>query len=313
MTTPSSSEKGPPRPGSKIWATLTTNLDYLPGILVLAHSLKRARSAFPLVVLYTDSFPAEGQLELDRRSIFRRRVPYLYPASNPSYADDPRFAHSWSKFSAFGLIEFERIVLLDGDMLVRRNMDELMHLPLDPPSSAGKGARVFAAGHACVCNPMQKSHYPSNWKPENCAFSTQHGHPDRAQRVGAGNEGSLGMLNGGLLVLNPCTEVFKMIRQSMDAAETAHYQFADQELLSKLFQKRWVSLPYVYNAIKTMRNAGEHEIIWRDAEVRNVHYTLAPKPWQEEVKGRDDLNVWWHTTNEERIAEEQETLPIHDV
>lgn len=48
-------------------------------------------------------------------------------------------------------------------MLVLQNMDELMELELDAPEVAGKGQRVFAAGHACVCNPLKKKHYPADW------------------------------------------------------------------------------------------------------------------------------------------------------
>ena len=54
-------------------------------------------------------------------------------------------------------------MLLDGDMIVRRNMDELMEVELDPASAAGKGERVFAASHACACNPLKKPHYPPTW------------------------------------------------------------------------------------------------------------------------------------------------------
>ncbi|GAW07973.1 glycosyltransferase family 8 protein [Lentinula edodes] len=32
--------------------------------------------------------------------------------------------------SAFGLEGFERVVLLDADMLIKRNMDELLQIPL---------------------------------------------------------------------------------------------------------------------------------------------------------------------------------------
>lgn len=61
----------------------------------------------------------------------------------------------------FSLVEYDRVVLLDGDMLVRRNMDELMELELDGPED--EGDRVFAASHACACNPLKKSHYPKAW------------------------------------------------------------------------------------------------------------------------------------------------------
>lgn len=42
-------------------------------------------------------------------------------------------------------------------------MDELMEMELDGPELEGKGKKVFAAGHACVCNPLKKPHYPKDW------------------------------------------------------------------------------------------------------------------------------------------------------
>jgi alpha-N-acetylglucosamine transferase len=79
------------------------------------------------------------------------------------FTNDPRFYDCWSKLTPFSLVEYDRVVQLDSDMLVLRNMDELMELELDPPSMAGKGNKVFAASHACVCNPLKKPHYPKDW------------------------------------------------------------------------------------------------------------------------------------------------------
>lgn len=55
------------------------------------------------------------------------------------------------------------MVQLDSDMMALQNMDDLMEMELDPPSMEGRGKKVFAAGHACVCNPLKKSHYPKDW------------------------------------------------------------------------------------------------------------------------------------------------------
>lgn len=90
-------------------------------------------------------------------------VPYLLPAVHKDYVNDVRFYDCWSKLTPFSLVEYERVVQLDSDMMVLQNMDELMDLELDPPEMAGTGNRVFAASHACVCNPLHKAHYPKNW------------------------------------------------------------------------------------------------------------------------------------------------------
>jgi len=130
---------------------------------VLNHSLKKQKSAYPLVALYTNTFPEEGHKALDVRGIPKKQVKYLLPSVNKDFSQDPRFYDCWSKLTPFSLVEYDRVVQLDSDMLVLRNMDELMDLELDPPSMAGKGNRVFAASHACVCNPLRKPHYPKEW------------------------------------------------------------------------------------------------------------------------------------------------------
>lgn len=68
------------------------------------------------------------------------------------------------------------MVQLDSDMLVMQNMDELMEMELDGPELEGKGKKVFAAGHACVCNPLKKKHYPKDWyvyTPPACSHPPQ--------------------------------------------------------------------------------------------------------------------------------------------
>ena len=146
--------------------------------------------------------------------------------------------------------------------------------------------------------------------PSNCAFTSQHGLPDQAQTQGAPPTTGLGMMNGGLQVVNPSIAVYNLIlaRLQNDAA-ISDYDFADQSLLSDLFLGRWVALPYIYNALKTLRWKGVHDAIWRDEEVKNVHYILAPKPWDEiEKKGKaeDATHEWWFAANERRLAAEKE-------
>lgn len=124
---------------------------------------------------------------LTARDIPARLVPSIQPAHSRVYDQDPRFQETWTKLVVFGLVEYERVVLLDGDMLVRRGMDELMEVGLDgveggevggiagndTGKEAGIGNRVFAACHACACNPLKKPHYPSTWYLH-LSLSTEH-------------------------------------------------------------------------------------------------------------------------------------------
>ena len=116
------------------------------------------------------------------------------------------------------------------------------------------------------------------------------------------------MPNGGLQVVNPSKEVYRLIIDRMNSDAVANYEFADQSLLSDAFPGRWVGLPYVYNGLKTLRWPDVHSQIWRDDEVKNVHFILSPKPWEaKDQSNTDDLHAWWRQLNSERKEKEAKT------
>ena len=112
------------------------------------------------------------------------------------------------------------------------------------------------------------------------------------------------MPNGGLQVVNPSKVLYDQIVAHLSSSSITNYDFADQSLLSDLFSGRWVGLSYVYNALKTLRDI--HEPIWRDEEVKNVHYILSPKPWdEEEGKESQETHKWWWQVQRARLAHEK--------
>ena len=293
---------------------MITNTAYLPGLLTLDYSLKKCGTKYPLVALYTDAFPEEGHAALKARNIPSKRIEYLLPSTPKDFTNDPRFYDCWSKLAPFSLVEYDRVVQLDSDMMVLHNMDELMTLALDSREEEGNGDKVFAASHACVCNPLHKPHYPRDWIPANCAFTSQHGTPDEAQTLGAPSTAGLAMPNGGLQVVVPSAAVYAKILASLASDQVQSYEFADQSVLGDLFKGRWVALPYTYNALRPLRWKGVHDAIWRDEEVKNIHYLLNPKPWDEKEGERgqhDETFKWWWKVTDERHAEEK-TRGIHD-
>ena len=121
------------------------------------------------------------------------------------------------------------------------------------------------------------------------------------------------MPNGGLQVVNPSQHLYDTILKSMASSSSVEkYEFADQSLLSDVFWGRWMPIPYIYNALKTLRWDGVHSAIWRDDQVKNIHYILSPKPWDEKLgEESNETHGWWLRANEERIAREKES-GVHD-
>ncbi|KAJ6157294.1 hypothetical protein N7470_004886 [Penicillium chermesinum] len=261
---------------SDLWTTLITNTEYLSGLLTLDYSLKKSGSKYPLVALYTDTFPEEGHKALDAPGILKQRA----------FTNDPRFYDCWSKLTPFSLVEYERVVQLDSDMLVLQNMDELMELNLDPPSQNGEGNRD--PQKLCLYNPALQSRSGANHR--------------RPLGYSPGNP------NGGLQVVNPSKGVYDKIIAQLAKADTSSYDFADQSLLGDLFHGR-------SGRASTLRWEGVHDAIWRDDRVKNVHYILSPKPWTDGSRVRllgvrrketkDPAHKWWHSVNEERLEAEE--------
>ncbi|KOS13699.1 glycosyltransferase family 8 protein [Malassezia pachydermatis] len=176
-----------------------------------------------------------------------------------------RFTNVWTKLRAMELFEYDRVVLIDSDMLVMQNMDELMDLTLAPGT--------IAAGMACTCNPNGIPTYPSDWVPDNCGFQLPH--PPRPEEL---ERPTHHLLNSGLVVMEPSAEQAKALHTyvHMHPERVSAYRFPDQDLLADVYRGKYTPLPWYYNALKTIRRC--HENIWDDGQVRNIHYILE-KPW----------------------------------
>ncbi|KGT93022.1 glycosyl transferase [Erwinia typographi] len=269
----------------KAWTTLLTQPGYLAGVQTLKKSLTQAGSAYPLVVMVTQNIDAKTRLTLEKEGCLLRDVQPISPnrTLKHNYAN-ARFAEVWTKLAVWKLIEFERVVFLDADMLVTQNMDELFDLALED--------QEIAACHACRCNPNKIPSYPKSWRPENCFYSYCRGlqHSEELEQVD-------NYLNGGFLVLRPDEAVFgEMVQQLSELEDLSRYLFAEQDFLNDFFHQRWKPLPYIYNALKTL--PFQHAAMWEIDEVKNLHFII-DKPWEKPLDPNDRyyaLNkMWWDT------------------
>ncbi|KAG7099334.1 hypothetical protein E1B28_001191 [Marasmius oreades] len=279
------------------YVTLLTKIDYLAGVLVLHQSLEAVASRYPLVVMVTPTVTEEVRKILLKQGIKLFDVEHLIPkeSRHTLAAIDARFSDTWTKLRVFGLDEFERVVLLDADMIVMKNMDELMDLPLKDDE--------IAAAHVCACNPRKFQHYPEDWIPENCAHtSVQHPLAPPPSWLPICPR-PYGQLNSGTVVLNPSRALAHKVIDYLNTTDISSFAFPDQDLLSALFKGKWKALSWYYNALKTLRVLHPQE--WDDNEVRCLHYILPEKPWKTRDLPADDpyrgLNSLWWVRFEEMV------------
>lgn len=259
----------------KVWATLVTNPSYVAGLLTVHHTL-RAVSAYPLVVLATDTLPSSSRAIINNAGMEIIDVPHLSPAAGQHQGFDPSFARfndAWTKLAVFGLEQYERVILIDADMIFLRGMDDLFEMELQDG--------WIAAAPACVCNPFKIADYPADWIPANCSISQQNTYSTLTSPSIPPIDGprTSHLLNSGLVVIpRPSRAALADLVHFLNTdPSVAKVRFADQDIIASAYKGRWQPLPWWANALKPVR--GVHPGVWKDEEVRLIHYILA-KPWE---------------------------------
>ncbi|EIW66892.1 hypothetical protein TREMEDRAFT_34447 [Tremella mesenterica DSM 1558] len=252
----------------KAWVTLLTNPSYLAGAVILYRTL-RAVSQYPLIIMATDALPDSSIALLEYYGLQVLKVPHLTPADGQHPGFDPTFVRlndAWTKLQVFGLTSYDRLILIDCDMVFLRSMDEVFDMELPGPD-------WIAAAPACVCNPFKIAHYPADWIPANCSLTKQIPKTPLYSPTIPSLDGprTSHLLNSGMVLLTPSSSTMAAIQHFLDTSPTvAKASFADQDVIAEFFKGRWRPLPWWANALKPQRAV--HADLWEDTEARLVHY-----------------------------------------
>jgi lipopolysaccharide biosynthesis glycosyltransferase len=130
MNAPDPAADRPAPTTKKAYATLLCNGDgYVTGAEVLGKSLAASGSTIPRVAMVTADISAPARRRLEAQGWEPREVE---PIANPTPEAQrvfARFAAVYTKLRAWELTGFDRVVLLDSDTLVLKNVDELFDRP----------------------------------------------------------------------------------------------------------------------------------------------------------------------------------------
>jgi hypothetical protein len=107
----------------KAFVTILRSVDYLPGVLVLNHCLRRVGATAELMVLTAPGIPG-GTLDLlAALGVKTQRVDGIAAAGGRLTGSRQLSNHY--KLAVLSLTQYQKVVYLDADMLVCRNLDGL--------------------------------------------------------------------------------------------------------------------------------------------------------------------------------------------
>jgi alpha-N-acetylglucosamine transferase len=117
----------------KAYITVLSTNEYLDGVLALNQSLKDVGSKYPLVVAITNNihpFAREILSSIKVEMIELEEFSFSEKCKKKMRSHGaPHWAHTAAKLQVFGLTQFEKIIYLDSDMLVLKNIDHLFDCP----------------------------------------------------------------------------------------------------------------------------------------------------------------------------------------
>ena len=154
----------------KVWVTLVTERSYLKGLQCLARSLKRVQTNYPLIVLHPDtsidtatgqpkektSLTAEDLELIKKEGCELKAIERIQPINRSKKYIYDHYQDIWTKLRAWDLEDYDKVVFLDADMLIMKNIDHLMSMDLPRD--------FLAAVHSCTCNPAKNPNYPKDWQ-----------------------------------------------------------------------------------------------------------------------------------------------------
>lgn len=135
-----------------VYLTALTNERYIPGVMALARALNAVGSKYELAVM----IPADKEAGLGSaiRAYGILNIPgvFLLPMENIALEDNSHmdriveakysyWRDTFFKLQALGCTAFEKVILLDSDMLIQRNIDHLFEAPAFTATTCGRCVR----------------------------------------------------------------------------------------------------------------------------------------------------------------------------
>lgn len=238
------------------YVTLTSN-EFVQGTVCLLKSLRRFTD-IPFNVIDID-LADENRLLLENYGAIVRnfgRIGSTQAKTQPWHKNKDFANNCFNKLHIWNLVEYDKVIYLDSDMLVVKNIDHLFELDVE-----------FAA-----C-PSYVNVYGKNKKLLNSNWSDNY-------------------FNAGFLLIEPHESVYGELLSLKDMFICNHDP-SDQGFLNSYYKDNWHKLSSIYNATRRVFTAARDKWDEMSAEISVIHYTIE-KPWLVSVEGCEEIEkLWW--------------------
>lgn len=233
------------------------NVGYCLGALVTGYSILRSGSQHDRVMMHTPDVPT-AHLDLLSR-VWNVQIPVEYVRCDPALImnyETSRFKEVFTKLRCLSLQQYDKILLVDTDMLIMKNMDELFLL--EAPAAFTR-TKEFPKGSLVPA---------SEFRPLPGADPV---------RYGTG-------INAGLVLLRPDTATWERVHADVSGAKPRRVAYPDPEqmYLTAMYVGEWHYIPREYNYQYGLATKAVWQSVYNKApsQVYNIHYSSTRKPWK---------------------------------
>ncbi|KAL3835093.1 hypothetical protein ACJIZ3_009829 [Penstemon smallii] len=146
---------------------------YVCGAIAAAQSIRMAGSTRDLVILVDDTITDYHRTGLQAAGW---KIHTIQRIRNPKAEKDAYNEWNYSKFRLWQLTDYDKIIFIDADLLILRNIDFLFEFP--EISAIGNNATLFNSGVMVI-------------EPSNCTFNLLMDHINEIESYNGGDQGYL--------------------------------------------------------------------------------------------------------------------------
>ncbi|MBK7893640.1 MAG: hypothetical protein WAS33_31385 [Candidatus Promineifilaceae bacterium] len=281
---------------------LMLNDSYLPGVLLLAHGLRRQKTEADLICMVTEEISRPARQALAQLYDFVIDVEKIF-VPHARVGKRPYLPYVFTRLHALRLgadgdlgHRYDKIALLDADLLPLRHYDHLFTLPTPAGTINERKTHVMEWGEDGNFIIPDSVAQDGTWHWHQIYANCPHGQPIPAEITDcvASDPSNMGVISS-LLVLEPSLAEFNAIMQDIQSPEmeplvSDAFDWPEMQYLTLRYSGRWTNIDLRFHSLNGYPNL---DVLY------GLHYT-GFKPWQFRREGsmdrygrRADFQLWF--------------------